>query len=706
MKNKKQLLLLFFLFCLFLSSSIHSQEWHWEWASKITAGGAASYINPRHSNFRNNINCRVPYENSIYYPDTVFYNSDPSGSNYSIPQYDSYGRFQQAIDLQVGYNGDLHYPKIVSDKDLNIYISGPFTSDVTIQNTIIDDCNDINQIQPDILIAKLNADNEVLWTNLICGNWQDELNGLLISENNDIYISTSHHCSPSFPTTIAYLGQDTAFAEWTMESVLRVDKDGNIIWRKEIYGWLTSYLFEGVDKNIHFWGRTVYYIAIDGDTIQNPYDPNVYQPPFIISFDTNGTVQQATLIDKGFSIRDLELNSQGEYYFSGSFRDSLIIQQDTLYTPEGQYNHLIGKLDAEFNVLWYHVVYWNPYYPVNSFRIALDNDIDHLTFMTSSVVDFQLDDTILSPGNHRSIFVGEFDSEGNLIEVIKTEGTDEFASFYYFLDNCNNPILGGHFKGEAYFGGDTLSATFSDYQDGFVAKIIRNETQTFNLGQDTIVCENITLQGPPDYLYYSWNKEISSNNFYNVSESGLYVLECATEDGCWAIDSIQVIVHPGFDIDLGADTSIKLIDTLVLTLPDIYESYTWSTGETSSSIVIVGSDYEFGTYSIWVEVIDGSCNRIDTLMLTVTNEFSVNENSHSHINIYPNPFTNIFWLEVKPEYERIEILNLNGIVLYEKQIQYLNSNMEEVDLKHLSKGLYFMKIETTTGFFIQKLFKM
>ena len=706
MKRPEQFTAFIFLFIIFLTSSIYSQEWKWDWGSKVTGGGEAVYVSALQSDFRDNIICRVGYKNAIYYPDTIFYNNEPAAYNYSLPRYDSYGHFQQAIDMQVGDNGSLHYPKVITDKDLNTYISAPFVRDITIQNVTIVPCNDLNIFHPDILFTKMNPENEIEWISLICGDWQDELNGFLISDNDDIYISTSHHCSPSYPTTVAYLGQDTAFAEWTMESVLRIDEDGSIIWRKEIYGWLTSHLLEGYDQNIHFWGRTVYYIAIDGDTIQNPYDPNIYQPPFIVTFDTNGTVQQATLIDKGFSIRDLEINSQGEYYFAGSFRDSLIIQQDTLVTPEGQYNSLVGKLDAGFNVLWYHVVFWDPYHPVGSFHLALDNDIDHLTFMINSEVDFQLDDTILSPGNHRGAFVGEFDTDGNLIEVIKTECSDEIGSFSYFLDNCKNPIVSGRFLGEAYFGKDTLAATFSDYEDGFVAKIIRNEVQGFDLGNDTIVCEGVMLQGPVDYTYYSWNGELSTNSFYDVSESGLYILECGNEDGCWAIDSVDLTVHPGFEIDLGADTTIKVNDTLILTLPDIYENYMWSTGEDSNSIEIIGNDYEVGTHLIWVKVFDGPCVRVDTIALTVNNEYGINDNHLLPVNIYPNPFENVFWLEVRPDYISVEITNLNGSIVYEKEVQYLNQDLEKFDLKNLNMGLYFVKVNTEKGILIQKLVKL
>ncbi len=122
------------------------------------------------------------------------------------------------------------------------------------------------------------------------------------------------------------------------------------------------------------------------------------------------------------------------------------------------------------------------------------------------------------------------------------------------------------------------------------------------MGKDTIVCEKLILTAPSDYYWYLWNDSLSNSNEYVVNQTGLVTLSCANENACWTIpDSIYIIVDEMPEISL-KDTSMKLSDTLVFELPEGYDSYLWSTGDTSSQITLPGQELGIGLSEIWVTV--------------------------------------------------------------------------------------------------------
>ncbi|NOX45814.1 MAG: T9SS type A sorting domain-containing protein, partial [Chlorobi bacterium] len=175
--------------------------------------------------------------------------------------------------------------------------------------------------------------------------------------------------------------------------------------------------------------------------------------------------------------------------------------------------------------------------------------------------------------------------------------------------------------------------------------------------------------------------------------------------GCWLYDTINVGIHPGFSIDIGVDTTIRENDTIIFSIPDEFEFYSWSDGSSSNKITITGSDYGVGTFPVWVEVADGPCFETDTIILTIKSEFGIEEKTNRIINIYPNPFEETFTVEIKPEYQIIEVLDLNGIRLFTKDLEQ-TKNTEQIRLNNLTNGVYILKNQTKENNLIRKIIKL
>lgn len=137
------------------------------------------------------------------------------------------------------------------------------------------------------------------------------------------------------------------------------------------------------------------------------------------------------------------------------------------------------------------------------------------------------------------------------------------------------------------------------------------------LGTDTSSCNLINLeigvdQGPG--INYLWNTGANSSRI-TTANFGTYWLEME-QNGCKVRDSILVFQKPKPTVNLGPDTSIcKYKPVLLKTASANYDTYTWSTGETTPTITAdkIGSYYVTVTKdgclaADTVKVVPGDCD--------------------------------------------------------------------------------------------------
>jgi len=103
------------------------------------------------------------------------------------------------------------------------------------------------------------------------------------------------------------------------------------------------------------------------------------------------------------------------------------------------------------------------------------------------------------------------------------------------------------------------------------------------------VCSGDTtkLNVLPIYSTYLWSNGITDNAFM-TSISNTYVVEVKDASGCLSKDSVNVVVYEFPAQLISANTEFKFCEGKPLTLkgPSNMNSYTWSTGETTSQIVV------------------------------------------------------------------------------------------------------------------------
>ncbi|MCX6270565.1 MAG: PKD domain-containing protein [Bacteroidetes bacterium] len=139
-----------------------------------------------------------------------------------------------------------------------------------------------------------------------------------------------------------------------------------------------------------------------------------------------------------------------------------------------------------------------------------------------------------------------------------------------------------------------------------------NPIPVANAGPDTAICigTNLTVHGSGG-LQYLWNTGALTPDLHlQPSSTATYSLS-VTSNGCSSTDEVTVTVNPLPMPDLGNDTSICAIDSILLN-PGNFTSYLWSTGDNFPLLVTSTS----GTYrvQVWNEF---GCTRSDSMTLIV-----------------------------------------------------------------------------------------
>jgi len=115
----------------------------------------------------------------------------------------------------------------------------------------------------------------------------------------------------------------------------------------------------------------------------------------------------------------------------------------------------------------------------------------------------------------------------------------------------------------------------------------------------TEFCEGDTVELATslEYSSYEWSNGETTPGI-TATEAGLYTVEVEGANGCTSKDSIELIMHPLPEkplINVDGATTICPSGSVTLDIPDAYDIYNWSTGDSGNNISVS----EAGDY--WVE---------------------------------------------------------------------------------------------------------
>ncbi|MEJ5268488.1 MAG: T9SS type A sorting domain-containing protein [Bacteroidales bacterium] len=220
---------------------------------------------------------------------------------------------------------------------------------------------------------------------------------------------------------------------------------------------------------------------------------------------------------------------------------------------------------------------------------------------------------------------------------------------------------------------------------------------TVDLGDDITSCPGPEFEfTAPDASAYLWSNG-ETNQSITVSKAGTYSVTITDENGCQNSDSVQLILFPVPEVDLGDNMLVDEDQVFILGAPIGY-TYLWSTGATTNYIVVNASDLQIGQNVISVTVTaSNGCEVSDEVTITVIPGIYVEENLTDKVVLYPNPANDYLIIE-GIEFNFAEIFDLTGRKL-------LVTKQNNINVSFLSSGQYFINLHTNDKIITYKFLK-
>jgi hypothetical protein len=270
---------------------------------------------------------------------------------------------------------------------------------------------------------------------------------------------------------------------------------------------------------------------------------------------------------------------------------------------------------------------------------------------------------------------------------------------------CNNnpPTLSGidYTQSSSYNPNDTI------YESNVCASILAS-FRIHGFDADTI--------GSKSVFNISWNQNISNASFTvsngntnhayadfswtpglaNIGKT--YAFTATIRDSACPYNSIKHFtyrLHVVDPIAINLSNISMCINHITTLQGPPADSYLWSTGDTSQSIQVSGTQLGVGTHTLWLKATLGNCSDTDSLEVQVAPCTYIQENAKTKITLAPNPNSGQFILKITPLFSSDFTLNLysiDGRLVKQMHVSGNNRGEFDIDLGAISQGVYIIKI--------------
>ena len=295
---------------------------------------------------------------------------------------------------------------------------------------------------------------------------------------------------------------------------------------------------------------------------------------------------------------------------------------------------------------------------------------------------------------------------------------DAIASFILCNGDESTVIVTATGGTTPYYGTGTFTAnagnqtyTITD-DNGCTSSVMVNITEPDALSlsivaSDTVICSgnSTTLtangNGGTGVLTYEWVAGPTSNS-YNVSPTttSTFTVNLTDENLCTRTEAIDVTVNslPVLSV-VTSDTLICVGETATLTASGAY-SYSWNTGETTSSISISPT---LTTVFTVTGIDTNSCSNSFAFTQEVSMCAGIESfnSTNNDILVYPNPTKAMVTVALNSS-AKAEIIDVLGKVIFS---QDLNTGKNTIDLSDFNTGVYFLSLDNNGSHYTTKIIK-
>ncbi|MDP2174977.1 MAG: T9SS type A sorting domain-containing protein [Bacteroidota bacterium] len=229
-----------------------------------------------------------------------------------------------------------------------------------------------------------------------------------------------------------------------------------------------------------------------------------------------------------------------------------------------------------------------------------------------------------------------------------------------------------------------------------------SEIDKFNFNDFKICDNNLSIitadyQIPENYIKkYEWyynninlNKDSQSLKYTLKSPANLK-LKLFDYYGCNAEKTKNQSFYPTINLKIIGDTNYNYHEYVKLSANQNFKTYFWNNSvQTKNNEFWAKSLGPPGSYPISLQVTDSIGCKGSHQILISTNQFtSIATQDLNHFQIFPNPSDGNITIKSNTK-ENIEIYSVNGQLMHS---QWIEVGTNSLDLSHLNKGVYFVKI--------------
>ncbi|HRH36359.1 MAG TPA: T9SS type A sorting domain-containing protein, partial [Catalimonadaceae bacterium] len=165
---------------------------------------------------------------------------------------------------------------------------------------------------------------------------------------------------------------------------------------------------------------------------------------------------------------------------------------------------------------------------------------------------------------------------------------------------------------------------------------------------------------------------------------------------CPDLSDTMVVLRIENNLSIHTDTAVCFIggDSLVLSVPLQFTSFTWSNGATNRTIVLYAADTlivtattaQNCTFTDTIRVQEAICDAVRPTM----------SNQPFQVQLQPNPAVDQAWMQVKtaePGFARLSVINALGQEIGHNEQLWIGSQMEHrLDTSNLPSGIYTIRL--------------
>ena len=225
-------------------------------------------------------------------------------------------------------------------------------------------------------------------------------------------------------------------------------------------------------------------------------------------------------------------------------------------------------------------------------------------------------------------------------------------------------------------------------------------------GLDPVYCENdswVTLTGTPSGGIFQGEGIVDDRFYPQNSEIGTQeiIYTYVNPENCIGYDTNTTIVYGnGGFIDLGPNFTIDYDSSESLNAGIGFDSYFWTTGATTQTIIVHGNEKSPGIYEYAVMGVINGCSTRGSVVITFENTDDYIDNNANEFTIFPNPNNGSFSIKYLGSEKDIllKIFDIQGQLLYEFNNISCNENcVQDIHLNNAKSGIYFLHIITSKG---------